>query len=44
MNRAGGATRQDAKELVEFTRDLRKAVVEWLEQEHIELLLPKDRP
>jgi hypothetical protein len=42
-DRAGGATKQDAKELVEFTRELREAVVKWLEREHIELLLPREQ-
>ncbi len=41
---AGAATRQDARELIEFTRELREAVSAWLQQEHIELLLPKDQP
>ena len=40
-DRAGGATRSDAKELIAFTTELRAAVIQWLEQEHIELLLPK---
>jgi hypothetical protein len=42
-DRAGGATAEDARELIEFTRDLREAVTAWLEKEHIELLLPPDK-
>ena len=41
-DRAGAATKQDAKELTAFTRELREAVIKWLEQQHIELLLPKE--
>lgn len=40
---AGAATRKDAQELIEFTRELRKAVIAWLEREHIELTLPEDK-
>ena len=40
---AGAATRKDAQELVEFTRELRDAVIARLEREHIELTLPEDR-
>ena len=39
---AGGATKRDAQELIEFTRELREAVMAWLEQNHVELLLPAD--
>ena len=39
---AGGATKQDAQELIEFTRELREAVMAWLQQNHVELLLPAD--
>ena len=42
-DRAGGATRRDAQELVEFTRELLLAVKDWLERNHIDLLLPDDR-
>jgi hypothetical protein len=42
-DRAGLATRKDAQELVEFTRELRDAVIARLEREHIELTLPEDR-
>jgi hypothetical protein len=42
-DRAGGATAEDARELIEFTRGLREAVIAWLEKEHIELLLPPDK-
>lgn len=41
---AGAATRKDAQELIEFTRELRQAVLAWLEREHIELTLPEDKP
>lgn len=40
---AGAATRKDAQELIEFTRELRQAVLAWLEREHIELTLPEDK-
>ncbi len=40
---AGAATSKDAKELIEFTRELRKAVIAWLEHEHIELTVPEDK-
>src|SRR5262249_44369840 len=39
--RAGAATMADALELVEFARDLRSEVVEWLKQQHPELLQKK---
>jgi len=39
---AGGATQKDAQELTEFTRELREAVMAWLQQNHVELLLPTD--
>lgn len=39
---AGGATKKDALELIEFTRELREAVMAWLQQNHVELLLPAD--
>lgn len=41
-DRAGAATRRDAQELIAFTRELREAVIAWLQREHIELLLPED--
>jgi hypothetical protein len=37
---AGGATKKDADELVDFTRELRTDVRVWLQENHIELLLP----
>ena len=40
-DRAGAATMADALELVEFARDLRSEVVEWLKQQHPELLQKK---
>jgi hypothetical protein len=40
---AGSATRKDAKELAEFAGELHKAVIAWLEREHIELILPEDK-
>ena len=40
---AGGATRKDAEELIPFARELREAVLEWLHQNHIELMLPDDQ-
>jgi hypothetical protein len=40
---AGGATKKDAEELIEFTRELREAVMAWLQQNHVELLLPEDQ-
>jgi hypothetical protein len=43
-DRAGGASRQEARELAAFTRELRVAVTQWLEREHIELLLPPNHP
>lgn len=39
---AGGATKKDAQELIEFTRELRDDVMTWLQQNHVELLLPSD--
>lgn len=39
---AGGATKQDAEELTEFTRELLEAVMVWLQQNHAEFLLPDD--
>ena len=39
----GAATRKDAKELVAFTKELREAVVVWLEREHVELTFPEDK-
>jgi len=39
---AGGATKKDAQELIEFTRELREAVMAWLQQNRVELLLPDD--
>jgi len=39
---AGGATQNDANELIEFTRELRMDVRAWLHENHIELLLPDD--
>ena len=39
---AGGATKKDAQELIEFTGELREAVMVWLQQNHVELLLPAD--
>jgi len=41
-DRAGAATRNEAKELIEFTHDLREAVIHWLQVNHIELMLPED--
>jgi hypothetical protein len=38
---AGGATKKDADELIEFTRELRTDVRAWLQDNHIELLLPE---
>ncbi len=40
-DRIGGATGEDVLELVEFTRDLRKEVLEWLQQNHPELCPPR---
>ena len=40
---AGAATSQDAKEPIEFTQELRTAVITWLERERIELTLPEDK-
>lgn len=39
---AGGATKKDAEELIEFIREFRDAVMAWLHQEHVELLVPVD--
>jgi hypothetical protein len=41
-DRAGSATKKDADELIEFTRELRDAVRTWLQTNHIELVLPED--
>ncbi len=38
---AGGATKKDAAELIAFTHELRKGVMAWLQQNHIELQLPE---
>ncbi|HTI72480.1 MAG TPA: hypothetical protein VMF06_21070 [Candidatus Limnocylindria bacterium] len=38
---AGGATKRDADELIEFTRELKAEVRAWLQENHIELLLPE---
>jgi len=43
-DRAGGATKQDAEELIEFTRELQKTVRDWLQTNHTEFLLPEDQP
>ena len=40
---SGAATRKDAEELITFTKELRKAVIDWLERKHIELTLPEDK-
>jgi hypothetical protein len=37
-DRVGGATGDDVSELVEFTKELRKEVVEWLRRNHPALL------
>jgi uncharacterized protein (UPF0332 family) len=42
-DRAGGATRQDARELIEFTRAFLEEVIKWLEKEHIDLVLPEEQ-
>ena len=34
---AGAATEQDAKELVNFAKELREEVIEWLRKNHLEL-------
>jgi len=39
---AGGATQKDADELIAFTREPRADDRTWLQENHIELLLPKD--
>jgi hypothetical protein len=39
---AGAATKQNAAELVEFTKELRKDVLDWLKKNH-PALLPKER-
>ncbi len=41
---AGGATKQDAEELINFSLELREAVMLWLQHNHIELLGPGDDP
>jgi hypothetical protein len=40
---AGGATKKDAAELIEFALELRENVMKWLHQQYIELLLPNDK-
>src|SRR5450759_3732432 len=40
---AGGATTRDAEELIKFIREFRDAVMAWLQQEHVELLVPEDQ-
>lgn len=42
-DRAGVATKADADELIDFARELREAVVDWLRQNHAELLLPEGK-
>ena len=42
-DRVGGATGDDVHELVEFTKDLRKEVIEWLRQNHPHLHPPETR-
>ncbi len=37
-DRAGAATEQDAKELIEFTKELRADVLDWLKQHHPDLV------
>lgn len=37
-DRAGAATEQDAKELIEFTKKLRADVLDWLKQHHPDLV------
>jgi hypothetical protein len=37
-DRAGAATEQDAKELIEFTKELQADVLEWLKQHHPDLV------
>ena len=39
---AGGATTNDATELIEFTEELHEAVMAWLRQNHNELLRSED--
>ncbi len=34
----GGASEDDAKELIEFTRDFKKQVLKWLKEKHPDLL------
>ncbi len=41
-DRMGGVTKDDAKELIEFTRTLRQDVIRWLERNCIELLGPPE--
>ena len=36
-DRVGGATSEDVRELVEFTKDLRREVLEWLSRNHPQL-------
>lgn len=40
---AGGTTTKDADELIEFTSELRETVRVWLQENHVELLLPDGR-
>jgi hypothetical protein len=39
-DRAGGATKNDADELIAFSLELRKEVLKWLRANHVELLGP----
>jgi hypothetical protein len=39
-DRAGGATKNDANELIAFSLELREEVLKWLRANHIELLGP----
>lgn len=41
-DRAGAATEEDATELIEFTKELRADVLDWLKQHHPDLV-PKER-
>jgi hypothetical protein len=40
---AGGATKKDAQELIDFTHEFHKAVMAWLQQNHNELLLGNEK-
>jgi len=42
-DRVGGATGEDVHELVEFTKGLRKEVLEWVRQNHPQLRPPETR-